>query len=42
VRPARPSPAEALRTQFMVLGELRGHDHRDVIDYAVAMGELAD
>jgi hypothetical protein len=31
-----------LQVAFWLAGELRGHSHRDVIDYASAMAELGD
>jgi hypothetical protein len=38
----RPSPAEELRTAWLLRGELVGHTHRDVLEYADAMSELND
>jgi hypothetical protein len=36
------SPAEQLTAAFRLHGELHGHDHRDVLDYALLMGALND
>jgi hypothetical protein len=42
VRPPRPTPAEELRTAWLLKGELEGHTLADNLAYFAAMAELED